>query len=125
MFIRKSTVLWAFACGGDGGERLGVELGDVGVEAYAGLDDVDHDQADGQGQGGDDLEVEQRLGADPPDFLHVIHPGDAGDHRAENDGGDDHLDQLDEAVPQRFQFRAGSRGRSDRPAPPPRLPEVL
>jgi hypothetical protein len=39
----------------------------------------------------------------------VLHAGDADDDRAEDDRGDDHLDQLDEAIAQRLHRRAGLR----------------
>src|SRR6185369_1076558 len=96
--------------GGDGGQSLGIQLGDIGVHAYAGLDHVDHHQSDRQGQGRDDLEIKERLGADPADLLHVLHARDAGHDGTEDHRRDDHLDQLDEAVAQGFHGRAGFRG---------------
>src|SRR5471030_547100 len=47
-------------------------------------------------------EVEQRLAADAADLLDVLHAGDPGDDGAENHRRDNHLDQLDEAIAQRF-----------------------
>ena len=67
-------------------------------------------EADDQREGGDDLEVEQRLGADAADLLHVADAGDAGDDGAEDDRGDHHLDQLDEAIAQRLHGGACGRG---------------
>jgi hypothetical protein len=111
MFDRKSTVdsdlvlsvYWAI--------ELGVERGRVDVEAGARLDQVGHDQADGQREGRDDLEVEQGLAADAADFLHVLHAGDTGDDGTEDHRRDDHLDQFDEAVSQGLHLFAECRDR--------------
>ena len=56
------------------------------VDADAGPDDVDRQQADDEGDGGDDLEVDDRAQAHPADDLHVAGAGDAGDERRENQG---------------------------------------
>src|SRR3712207_2713629 len=64
----------------------------------------DHEPYD-EGDGRHHLEVDQRLDADPPDLLHVLHAGDAVHHRAEDDGRDQHLDQLDEGVAERLHLR--------------------
>ncbi len=45
------------------------------------------------------------LQREPPGFphlLHVLHTSNTGDDRAEDDGGDDHFDEADEAVAERF-----------------------
>jgi hypothetical protein len=42
--------------------------------------------------------IEQRLEADPPDFLHVAHPGYADDDGHEDDRSDQHADDLDEGI---------------------------
>src|SRR5205823_6236770 len=85
-----------------GGRRqvLGGKVGDVDVQSAAGLDDVDHDQSDHQGDGGQDLEVDQCLDADPADRARVAHRGDSVDDRAEDDRRDHDLDQRDEPVPE-------------------------
>jgi hypothetical protein len=70
----------------------------VDVHAGTRLDHVDHNQADDQRQGRDDFEVQQGIATGLADRLHALHPGDAADHGTEDDRGDDHLDQLDEAV---------------------------
>ena len=64
------------------------------------LQDVHHDQPDGQGndRGGD--EPAHGLGADPADGLRVAHVGQAGDQRRKNQRRDDHLDQAQEDVGQ-------------------------
>ena len=85
-----------------GGDALGVERVGVDVHADAGLPDVDDHEADDQRDRGHDLEVDQRLDPDPADLLHVLHAGDAVHHGAEDDRGDQHLDQLDEGVAERL-----------------------
>ena len=57
----------------------------------------------------DDLEVDQRLAADPPDLLHVAGAGDAEHDRAEDDRADQHLDEGDEPVAERLQLDRGRR----------------
>lgn len=81
----------------------GAEVGDVDVEACAGFEEVDDEEADGEGEGGDDFEVEKGFAADTAEFFHVAHGGDAMDDGAEDDGGDHHLDEFDEAVAERFE----------------------
>ena len=71
--------------------------------------DVDHDQPDNQRQRGDHLKIEQRLDPDPAKLSSVAHRGDAVDDRAEDDRRDDHLDQVDEAIAERFQALAEIR----------------
>src|SRR6266542_395115 len=73
------------------------------------LHDVDDDQADHHGDCGQDLEVDQRLQADPADHAQVVHGGDAVDDGAEDDRRDHHLHQSDEAVAQRFQIGTDRR----------------
>ncbi|MCY1212307.1 hypothetical protein D9M72_240400 [compost metagenome] len=97
------------AGGGEGGDALGVQAGRIDVHAGARLYDVDHHQADDQGDGGYDFEVDQRVAAGLAHCLHVLHAGDATDHGAEDDGRDGHLDQFDEAVTQGFEGDAGFR----------------
>src|SRR5450830_1428579 len=91
------------------GDGRGVEGFHIDVETRAGVQDMGGHEADRQGEGGDDLEVQQGLAADPPDLFYVVHAGDAGDHGAEDDRADDHLDQLDETVAQGLEVDAGLR----------------
>jgi hypothetical protein len=98
------------------GDRLGVQRGGVDVHARAGLQHVHQHQADHQRNAADHLEVQQRQAAGLADLLHVFHAGDAHHHRAEDDGRDDHLDQLDEAVAQRLHRLADFQGRSGQAA---------
>ena len=94
---------------GVGRNALGVQRVGVHVHARAGLQHIDHDQADDQGQGRDDLEVQQGQAAGLAHLLHVFHAGDAHHHGTEDDGRDDHLDQFDEAVAQGFHLGAHFR----------------
>ena len=83
------------------GLRLGGDLGlrtHRQVDADAGLDDVDGHEADDEGDGGDDLEVDDRANTHPADDLHVAGAGDAGDERREDQRGDDHLDHPEEEL---------------------------
>ncbi len=66
------------------------------------LHDVDDDEADDERERAHDFEVEQRERAGLADLLHVLHAGDAEHDGAEDDRGDQHLDELDEAVAQRL-----------------------
>ena len=59
-------------------------------------------QPDHQREGRDDLEIDQRLDADAADLLGILDMRDAGNHGAEDDRRDHHLDQLDEAVAERL-----------------------
>ena len=85
---------------GIAGYRL--RIGHGAAEARARTHHVSDDQPDHKREGGDDLEIDQRLDADPADFLRILDMGDAGDDGAEDDGRYHHLDQLDEAVAERL-----------------------
>ncbi len=80
----------------------GIQRAHIQVESLPGPENIHHHQADHQGKGGNDLEVEEGFPSRPAQPPEIPHRGDAVDHRAENDRGDHHLDQLDEGVPQRF-----------------------
>ena len=80
----------------------GIECGDVDVHAIAWLHDVDDDQANQQGDGRNDLEIEQRVATGLANRFHVLHARDTADDGTEDDRGDDHFDQLDEPVTQRL-----------------------
>ena len=96
----KSTDLLRLGLLGEVGD--GMRIGRRAAEARARLDHVADDEADHQREGRDDLEIDQRLDADAADLLGVLDMGDAGDHGAEDDRRDHHLDQLDEAVADRL-----------------------
>jgi hypothetical protein len=82
------------------GHRL--RIGHGAAEARARPHQIADEEPDHQREGGDDLEIDQRLDADAADLLGVLDMRDAGDHGAEDDRRDHHLDQLDEAVAERL-----------------------
>ncbi len=86
-----------------------VEGARIDVEPGARLQHVDDRDADHQGNRGHELEVQQRLAAHPPDFLHVARAGDAEDDGAEDDGRDQHLHERDEAIAQRLELHGVDR----------------
>ena len=81
------------------------------AEACARPDCVADDQPDHQRKRRDDFEIDQRLDADAADFLGILDVGDARHHRAEDDRGNHHLDQLDEAVAERLDPVVGCKPR--------------
>ncbi|MCY1175704.1 hypothetical protein D9M73_159530 [compost metagenome] len=97
------------AGGGISGHAAGVQGADVDMHAGARLDHVHHHQANDQGDGRDDFEIEQRVATGLAHRLHALHASDTADHSAEDDRGNDHFDQFDEPVTQRFQGNAGLR----------------
>ena len=84
----------------------GIQGGGGGVDPGAGLDHLDHDESHQQRDCGHHLEVDQGLEPDPAQLAHVPDSRDAGHHGQEDDGGDHHADELDEAVAERFHHRA-------------------
>src|SRR5664279_5457829 len=63
---------------------------------------ISDQQPDDKRERGDDLEIDQRLDADAPDFPGILNMRYAGNHGAEDDRRNHHLDQLDEAVAERL-----------------------
>jgi hypothetical protein len=86
---------------GVGRDALGVQGGRIDVHAAARPHHVHQHQADDQRDRAHHLEVDQCEAAGLADLLHVLHAGDAGHDGAEDDGGNHHLDQLDETVAER------------------------
>ena len=86
---------------------LGSIAADVDVEARAGTNDVSDEESDGERDGRDNLEVEQRLAADASELLQIAHVRDADRDGAEDDRCDDHLDDADEGIPERPHRLAG------------------
>src|SRR5471032_1841917 len=70
----------------------------VDMHASTRLHNVDHHDADQQGDGRHNFEVQQRITTGLADRLHAFHARDTADDGAEDDGRDDHLDQFDEPV---------------------------
>jgi hypothetical protein len=85
------------------GERLGIERRGIDVHAVAGSEQIGEQEADHERDRGHDLEIDQRLDADPPDLLEVAGAGDAVHDHAEHDRRDDHRDQLEEGIAQDLQ----------------------
>jgi hypothetical protein len=78
-----------------GHRRVGAQVhGQVG----AGLQPVGHAQPDEEGQGGDDLEVEQGLGAHAAHGPYVPGLGDAHDDGGQQQGHDQPFDEADEGL---------------------------
>src|SRR5581483_2323197 len=80
-------------------------------KAMADLEQIAHGQADHQSKGRDDLEIDQRLDADPTDLLGILDMRYARYNGAEDDRRDHHLDQLDEAVTERLDPVIGGKRR--------------
>jgi hypothetical protein len=74
-------------------------------DAVTGPGDVDGDEPDDQGDGGDNLEVDDRAQPHPADRLDVARARDARDQRRENQRGDDHLDHPQEQLAERPRIR--------------------
>ena len=70
----------------------------VDVHAVARAEQVCQKQADDQRDRGHHLEIDQRLDADPADFLEVAGARDAVHHDAEHDRSDNHRNQLQKGV---------------------------
>ena len=104
--------LLRFGLLGVAGDRLRVRH--AAAETRAGPDHIADDKTDHQREGGDDLEIDQRLDADAADLLGILYMRDAGYHGAEDDRRDHHLDQLDEAFAERLDPVVG---RERRPQP--------
>ena len=74
----------------------------VHIHAYAGLRQIDDHQADDQGHSGEHHEVGQRDAAGFAHRLHVRHAGNARNNGTEDQGGDDHFDEIDKTPAQRL-----------------------
>jgi len=68
------------------------------------------ENADDEGECGDDFKIEQGFDADAADFLEIGYGGDALHDDAENHGGDHHSNQGDEGVAKRLEGQAGLWG---------------
>lgn len=92
------------------GDRHGVDfVGALAVggqgDADTGFGEVDGDEADDEGEGGDDLEVEDGFEGEPTDGFEVIAvAGDADDEGAEDQGHEDALDHFEEDVGEELEF---------------------
>jgi hypothetical protein len=88
---------------------LGIDRGGIDIETCAWLHQMRGEQADDQRKRRHHLEIDQGLAADATDLAQILHAGDAGDHRTENDRSDQHANQFDEAVAQRLHRHAEFR----------------
>jgi len=91
------------------GESFRVDGGRIQVKTAARMKDMSCHEPDHERERRHDFEVEQRLAAYSPDFLHVAHSGNAGHDGAEDNRPDHHLDQLDERVAKRFHLHGKRR----------------
>src|SRR5829696_5245162 len=73
------------------------------VESHSGLDHIDDNEADRQGDQRHGDEVRQGLDPEPTRLGEVAQRGDAHHDRGEDDRGDEHPDEFDEAVGQRLE----------------------
>ena len=81
-------------------------MGQVDVHSDAGLEQVDRNKSNDQGDAGQHFKIYQRFERDASNLGHVGHAGDAVHHRAEDDRRDEHADRLDEGVAQRLHLGA-------------------
>ena len=88
------------------GESLGagVKRVDVNIHAHARLRDINDDHAYYKGQRSHGHEIDKREPADFADRFKVLHARNTGNNSTEDQRGNDHLDELDEAGPQRLHF---------------------
>ena len=102
MCIRKSVTLCALAWPAYSATALGSSVAGLMLNPLPGFTTLPTTRPMSESERGYDFKVEQRFAADAADLLHVLHPGDAGDHGAEDHQRDDHGDQADERVAQRL-----------------------
>ena len=92
-----------------GGHRSLIKRVRINVHSDARLNRVHNDETDDEGNGRNNLEIEQRQPAGLADLLHVLHAGNAGHDCAEDHGSDDHFDEADEAVAERLHLSTDIR----------------
>ncbi|OIQ67277.1 hypothetical protein GALL_511450 [mine drainage metagenome] len=83
------------------GHRL--RIGHRAAKAHARAHQVSDGEPDNQCESRDDLEIDQRLDADPPDLLEVAGAGDTVHDNAEHDRRNDHRNQFQEGVAEDLQ----------------------
>ena len=84
-------------------DRFGIERSGIDVETRARLNDIGDDKTDDQREGREEQEIGKSLPGDAAYCRHVLHSGDAGRHRYENNRGNDHFDEIDESIAQGFE----------------------
>ncbi len=81
----------------------------VDVHTTARLDDVHYYEANRERNRRCDLEVDDRLDADPAGLMKVVHAGNADHNGCKNDRRKQHPDQFDEQVAEWFKLRTDVR----------------
>ncbi|MCY1432247.1 hypothetical protein D9M71_482380 [compost metagenome] len=76
----------------------------VNVRAAADAGAEGEHQTDHQGDGGQHFKVDHRFEADTADLLQVAGTADAADHYAKHNQANEHFDQLDKTVTERFEL---------------------
>ncbi len=79
------------------------------MHAATGLHHVNHHQTNHQCDSRHDFKIQQRITAGFTDPFHIFHAGDANHHSTEDDGRNNHLNQLDKTGAKRLHRRAGVR----------------
>ncbi len=72
------------------------------------MEEVDNDEADDESQRGNNFKIEKRFEADATDFLEITHLRNADHDGAEDDRCEQHANQFDECVGERFEIVTGS-----------------
>ena len=70
---------------------------------------IHKDKTYNESDGTDHFKVQDGQATGFAHFFHVFHAGDTGHDRTENDGGNNHFDQFDETVTERFHRSADIR----------------
>ena len=91
-----------FGLAGVVGHRLRVKRLGVDVESASWFHHVPDYETNRKSDRGYDFKVQQRFAAHAPDLLHVLHPGNAGNHGAKDHQSDDHGDEADERIAERL-----------------------
>ena len=81
-------------------DSSGVDRAGVDIHGGAGLQRIGDNEPHDEGERRQHLEIDEGLQADAANPLHILHAGNAVHDRTEDDRRDDHLDRLDEGVPQ-------------------------
>ena len=71
-------------------DSLGVQFASVHVHARAGLNDVDHQQANQQRKRGNDLKIDEGFPTYTAEFAHVADAGDSHHHGQKDNWADHH-----------------------------------
>ena len=79
-----------------------VERRGIGVNSRAGLDDFNDYQTDQQRERRHYFKINQSLDADAPQFFQIADSGNSADNRQKNNRRDDHLDEFDKRIAERF-----------------------